>query len=688
MITTNKNFNESIYKLADKALNDGYQLEAIHEYTDQIGQALYWRIRLKHPTTGVKWIRPVYLKANKYCLGEPKNLERKPLYRLHEIISRPDEIVMVCEGEWCADNLAKLGVLVTTSGAANSAEKADWQLLTGRTVIIWPDHDKAGQQYANTVASILKLLKCKVQIIDVSALNLPEKGDAVNWLEDNPSATKETVFNLPTLDYIAPVLVDTLNQQNLDDSEDRQSQATMLVDFVDEHAELFHDQNANVYAQDRTTGEIRRLDSMQFRDWLLASFYDLTNKALRDQSMREALSTLSGLARFKGKCHEVFIRVAQHENAYYLDLAESGNSRAVKIAAGSWEIINQPPVRFLRPETLRALPEPFSGGNLSELWALVNVPENAQLLCIAWLIECLRPDTPFPLLELIGEQGSAKSTTQEILRRLIDPNACNLRGAAKNTEDVFISAISNWFVSYENISHLSPAMQDALCILSTGGGFAKRKLYSDIDESVIVVKRPIILNGISAAVTAQDLIDRTLSIEMPIIMARTETTALWHKFETLHGRLLGALFDIMADALARLPSIQIPTKNCPRLIEFARLGMAVAEAMGKSGEDFLSEFNASRQESIARTIDASPVASALIEWFDSCERRTNKLPLNQLFQLVEKYRPPNTDAWPRSAKGFADALRRAAPALRQLGIECRSLGKTGSYVSWLVKKSE
>ena len=315
-----------------------------------------------------------------------------------------------------------------------------------------------------------------------------------------------------------------------DDQGGKQSQASALVAFVEANAELFHDQNGQVYAQDRATRETRRLDGRQFCDWLVASFYQSTGMSPRDQSVREALSTLSGLARFKGESHDVHVRAAAHDGCYFLDLAEAGQSRAIRIEAGRWDIVSDPPVRFIRPETLRPLPEPVHGGDLTVLWQVANIPQEAQLLVVAWLGECLRPDTPFPVLELIGEQGSAKSTTQTVLRRLIDPNTCDLRAAPKTVEDVFVSAGANWLASYENISHLSASMQDALCVLATGGGFAKRKLYSDADESVITVKRPVVLNGISVAVTAQDLIDRTLSIETPVITVGEDVTDLWEVF--------------------------------------------------------------------------------------------------------------------------------------------------------------
>ena len=468
---------------------------------------------------------------------------------------------------------------------------------------------------------------------------------------------------------------------------ERQSQASQLVDYVQARVELFHDENKEVYAQDRGTGEVRRVDGRQFRDWLVASFYKDAGKSARDQSVREALSTLSGLGRFDGQCLPVHVRVAGSSGQYFLDLAIPGDSRVICIEPGRWSICNSQEVKFIRPEAMQPLPMPIKGGSISMLWKIANIPENQRLLVLAWLVECLRPDTPFPLIELMGEQGTAKSTTHAALRRLIDPNACDLRTAPKSAEDVFVGARASWIVCYENVSHLSAQTQDGLCTVATGGGYAKRKLFTDADESIIHVKRPVAINGISAAVTAQDLIDRTISIEMPLVRERVEVTGLWQAYEAERGQLLGALLDIAAMTLALLPSMHLPAGDKPRLVEFALLGMAVAEAVGQSGTEFMKQFTASRQESIARTIDASPVAGAVLELI-ARHRHGRRASVKGLMRELEQFRPPYCDAWPKTFKTFGDALRRAAPALRQLGVECRSLGKIGGLVLWEIVPTE
>lgn len=477
---------------------------------------------------------------------------------------------------------------------------------------------------------------------------------------------------------------DELPGQQLQDDEKQTSQASALVAFVRKEATLFHDDNGEVYAKSNSTMEVQRLDSRRFKDWLVARFYLETQKSPRDQSVREALSTLSGLARHEGDCHEVNIRVGMHNGAYYIDLGEEGSSRSIELWPDEWRVIDNPPCYFIRPETIRALPFPVSGHDINQLWDFVNIAENSRTLILAWLVECLRPDTPFPVLELFGEQGSAKSTTQRILRQLIDPNASDLRAAPKNVEDIFVCAAASWLASYENVSHLPAAMQDALCVLSTGAGYAKRKLYSDADESVIQVKRPVMLNGISVSITAQDLVDRAISIETPTICDRVEGTIIFPAFEKKRGELIGALLDIAAKALGILPSIDLPAKDRPRLLEFVKLGMAISQVTNGKPDEFLDQFNAVRQESIARSIDASPVALALIEW---CEKQTYTIEISvkDLYERMNQYKPYNADSWPRTVKGFADALRRLSPALRHLGIECTPIGKRGSRVYWQIK---
>ena len=455
-----------------------------------------------------------------------------------------------------------------------------------------------------------------------------------------------------------------------------ESQASVLVAFVRDRCKLVHDENGDVYAVENGTGEVRNIERKAFRTWLHAEFYEATKKAARSQSVAEALTTLAGIGLHDGELVEVHIRCAALGDGYVLDLGEPGKSRAIVVRPGGWTVTEHHGVMFTRPDSMKPLPEPVGGGILEPLWKLVNVPESSRLLVTAWLLDCLRPDTPFPLLEAIGEQGSAKSGLQKLLKRLIDPSAIELRSAPRGGEDVFVGAGQSWLLAYDNVSHLSAEMQDVLCRVATGATFATRKLYTNAEESAIRAKRPVTINGIGASVTAQDLVDRAVSLELPVIEDRREAAGIEAEFDRLHPELLGALLDLFAKALAIVPTITIERDRRPRLIEFAKLGCAVAVAMGGTAEDFLAEFETMRAESIGRTLDASPVAGALLTYLEGRPDRFREYTVKQLFESLD--RPDGGEAWPRSPKGFADALRRAAPALRTFGVVVKFTGKRGS----------
>jgi hypothetical protein len=192
---------EAMQILAKAVLSNGFTTEALHVYSDTAGAPIYWRIRLKHPQTGDKWIRPMKKNAQgDYQLGEPAFDKGKPLYRLRELTMHPDEQVMFVEGEWCADALQERGILATTSGAADSAGKADFSPLAGRVVKIWPDNDPVGMRYAMEVTARLQTLGCSVQWIDIASLGLPHKGDCVDWLATHRDATLADIAALATIE--------------------------------------------------------------------------------------------------------------------------------------------------------------------------------------------------------------------------------------------------------------------------------------------------------------------------------------------------------------------------------------------------------------------------------------------------------------------------------------------------------
>ena len=133
-------------------------------YRDPDGQVLFHVYRLIK-ADGEKSYSPVTLWQNadngslfwrfKEAPGQ------RPLYRLDALYSRPDAPVLICEGEKSADAAQRLlpdFVTTTSPNGKSSAHKADFSHLKNRQVTIWPDADKSGQAYAESVAAILKAL--------------------------------------------------------------------------------------------------------------------------------------------------------------------------------------------------------------------------------------------------------------------------------------------------------------------------------------------------------------------------------------------------------------------------------------------------------------------------------------------------------------------------------------------------
>ncbi|EIC19503.1 DUF927 domain-containing protein [Thiorhodovibrio frisius] len=156
-------------------------------YRSPDGQPLAFVLRFDPPESR-KQFAPLTWDGSAWRWKAPP--EPRPLYGLDRLAARPEAPALLCEGEKAADAAAALvpeAVAIATMNGAQSPKKSDWTPLRGRRVLVWPDHDKAGAQYART-AGVLAYADgaAEVAILDLAELTpeLPDKWDAADALAD------------------------------------------------------------------------------------------------------------------------------------------------------------------------------------------------------------------------------------------------------------------------------------------------------------------------------------------------------------------------------------------------------------------------------------------------------------------------------------------------------------------------
>ena len=499
----------------------------------------------------------------------------------------------------------------------------------------------------------------------VRLVELPEI-EGVNGVDD--------LLALKGADYVF-ALLDTATPVNGRKSKPK-SQSSVLIELAEE-VELFHTGEGDTYAtiSINTHRETWALRSRGFRDWLSKHYYESEGSIPNSQALQDALNTLQGIARHNGLKHEIHIRLASVDDCIWLDLCDE-NWRVVKISAEGWEVVRESPVKFRRTKGMKALPTPVAGGCVSALRQLLNVADADWPLLISWLVSAFRPGYPFPVLVLHGEQGSAKSTVSKMLRDLIDPNIAPLRSEQRDERDLMIAATNGWIVALDNLSKLPVWLSDALCRLSTGGGFATRTLYENDEETLFMAMRPIILNGIEELTTRSDLLDRAVIVHLPPIPSdrRKSEAEVWRDFEAIRPLVLGNLLDGISHALRNIETVQLVLK--PRMADFALWSTAAEESLGLEKGAFISAFMGNRESANELALEASPIASTLVELVQ--HQGAWKGNSSELLEALHQHASDETkkqQGWPKRPNALSGAVKRIAPNLRVAGIDC-NMGRT------------
>lgn len=388
-------------------------------------------------------------------------------------------------------------------------------------------------------------------------------------------------------------------------------------------------------------------------------------------ALADALNALEGEA-METNPQPLALRVAAHNGGLLLDLGRV-DGHVAHITPAGWSIVESSPVLFRRTALTSALPDPIAPGDLAPLRELLNIGDADWPLVLAWLVAALIPDLPHPVLLLLGEQGTGKSTATRNVLEVIDPSPAPLRALPRDLEQWVVTASSSWIVGLDNLSGLPAWFSDVLCRAVTGEGMIRRKLFTDDDVSVLSFRRVIAANGIDMGSMRGDIADRALPIELhPINNTGRRTEADTSLTDHQRGLVLGGLFDLTAHVLAVLPSVEL--YEMPRMADFARIVAALDQVLGTKALDRYLTQIADLAQAVS---EGDPFATAIRTFLDAKGDWTG--PASDLLTDLNNTQPRQSKGWPTNPRATAAALNRAAPTLRKLGYTLDQLreGHTG-----------
>jgi hypothetical protein len=559
--------------------------------------------------------------------------------------------------------------------------------------------------------------KVTVELWRGEQLMAPDTGDlnSANFRKKLAGEAK-IAFAVDGKDTVPNILEDIGNvalamNQTIEDEDDENKGKTLwdllnkdspmerMIKYAKEAGDYFHNSEMEAYGTVKVVAgheETYPLNSRRFQLWLRREFWRREKMRLEEEektkdqepiifptrALADVVAHFESIALFEGREEEVATRVAWSGGRVYVDLADEA-WRAVEISVDGWRVISSAdvPVRFVRAKGMLPLPEPVEGSadDLAILRGLLNIGDsdvgerNWRLIC-AWLVQAFNPKGPYPVLTVLGSQGSAKSTAQKILRNIVDPSSVPLRSAPRDEHNLYIDAASGWVIALDNMGSLPAWLSDALCRLATGGGFSTRRLYTDQDQILFSALRPTAVNGIGDVISRPDLLDRALIINLPPIPReqRKLERVLEAEVEQIKPQVLGALFSAVAAGLRNRESVTL--ESMPRMADFAVLGCSTEKALGGEPGSFLAAYDASQDDAVETALESWPIAEVLWNFATAFKSEENawvgtaKELLSTLNDRVDDDALKRSKDWPKQPNKLSEQLNRLAPSLNEVGV--------------------
>lgn len=457
----------------------------------------------------------------------------------------------------------------------------------------------------------------------------------------------------------------------------------MILKIAQENVEKFFvNQFREPYATVKVNEhhEHMKVNSKNFEKFLRREYFKKTHKTPKNIS--DSIKLLDAIASAEEKI-KINNRVAIGEDGcIYYDLINE-KWECIKIMPNKWEIINikDAPVLFDRysHQKEQIIPEKYNSKDAKLLLDYVNLEPDSEeaLLLLVYIASCFIADIPHPVLFLIGERGSAKSSLSRIIHRIVDPTVTELVDLSNNKKELIQKISHDWLTIFDNVSKIGKETSNILCKTATGGTSSNRSLFTNDDDYLREFHSCVAINSTGLAnKLADDLLDRSIIIEMERIKSHNRKTEeeMFNNFEEDFNKIFAGFIEAISVAIRIIDDLKFD--GLPRMADFYKWGSAIAFGLGYEMDKFhKAYYNNTLKAQNANYIDniLFQVIQKFIEKEESWEGTATEL-LEEINyfrdndeKILRQYEN-NIDDWPSSQNSISRRLNQMESALDNYGI--------------------
>ena len=228
-------------------------------------------------------------------------------------------------------------------------------------------------------------------------------------------------------------------------------------------------------------------------------------------------------------------------------------------------------------------------------------------------------------------------------------------------------------LSFDNASYIPSKISDMLCALSTGGGYATRKLYTNDELESFAFSRPYVINGISNIGNRPDLLERAIHLKLPPMPQKNRKTEkeLIRKFQEVLPSVTGHLYDCVSYALDN--GGEVEEAKSIRMADAANWIISAEPMTGLAKGSFISALQHSQNDLMFERVVNHPITQGLMQLLSDVE--VIECYMGELHTRLLACSERYDKNLPATAAHLSSAIDRLKPALAKVGIYCELLQK-------------